>query len=258
MTVRDRLRSSSPIPRATLVAALLLFGCATDPPKAAVDAGPRLVEALAVRVDAAVPRDLATGPDLAIVITLRSDCPEGMAPTPGGGCIDRWEASAGKGKLGRPDGNGTTLVALSLPGMPPLVNVSYFQAQRVCKNARKHLCTEAEWLSACKGGPRNWAYPYGPRFDPGRCHDWKGSDSGKVQTVATGSYPKCVTPEGVYDLANNAGEWVMLKKDARPGKLPEARGGTYNMTIVDSSCDEDDYSAPATVTRPDIGVRCCK
>ena len=35
-------------------------------------------------------------------------------------------------------------------------------------------------------------------------------------------------------------------------------GDTYNMIIVDSSCQEDDYRAAVATTRPDIGFRCCK
>jgi hypothetical protein len=228
-----------------LLGALILAGCKSPPPAGSFD------------LARAVP-DLALAPDLSTVdLTAMPEvkCPAEMAPTGAGGCIDRWEASAGRGKLGAPDGKGTTVVAVSAPGRAPLAKVSVDQAKRACANAGKHLCEEREWVAACRGA-RGWKYPYGPEFEPRRCNDWDASDNGKKGAVPTGSFPKCVTPTGIYDLSNNVGEWMAVQ--VRFGKFHEVRGGTYNMTIVDSSCGEDDYTAPQETQAPDIGFRCCK
>ena len=165
--------------------------------------------------------------------------------------------SAGAGTLGPPDGKRTTLVALSVAGKAPIAQVSIAQARRACKNAGKRLCREKEWVAACKGMSR-WAYPYGPQFEPRRCNDWEVSDHGMKGVVATGSFPKCVSPLGAFDLANNVGEWIDADDEKAVKTQFDVRGGTYNMVIVDSSCDEDDYRAPPDAQRPDIGFRCCR
>lgn len=182
-------------------------------------------------------------------------CPSEMSPIPvGNGCIDKWEASAGTGKLGGPDGKTTTLVAVSAPGKMPLIDLTLPQAERACKNAKKRLCTEEEWVAACKG-TKQWHYPYGDKFEPRRCNDWEISEHGMKNSVPTGSMPNCVTPLGVYDMANNVAEWITIGKGR---DRSEVRGGTYNMTIGDSECEEDDYIVLPTDHHKDLGVRCCK
>ncbi len=174
-------------------------------------------------------------------------CPDDMAPIPTGGCIDRFEASAAPGsKKGAP-------VAASVRGRPPLVDLTLAESARACERARKRLCRDAEWLAACRGR-RGTKYPYGDDFAPRRCHDWDASDHGARGVVKAGTYPECVTPEGVYDLANNAGERTATED--HPGRYV-VRGGTFNMTISDSACAEDDYTLTATDHGRDVGFRCC-
>ncbi len=240
-------------PRPLLPLVLLLGACHREgapPPPSPPPPTPRDLSTAPVPPDLAPPVSLAIPPDA-------TKCPDDMAPIPIGGCIDKWEASAAPGgALGSPDGRKTTVVAQSAPGRPPLSRVTRAQAERACRNAKKRLCTEAEWVSACRG-PAKWQYPYGPAFEPRRCIDWDASDNGKKGAAPTGSAPRCVTPWGVFDLANNVGEWVAASEEDRSG-FAEIRGGTYNMTVIDSACDSDDYRVRPTVQTPDVGFRCCR
>ena len=182
-----------------------------------------------------------------------------MAPVAGGGCIDRFEASAGKGSLGDLNGHGTTLVPISARGKLPIIRISEPQAERACQNAHKHLCTLKEWGSACYGTtsrPRNPVdyYSYGRGYEERRCNDWHASQQGKLGVVRTGSFPRCVTPRGVYDLSNNAAELTSTKN---PNGTFAAMGGSFMNVILDSNCDEDEYTLPVDKSSRDIGFRCC-
>src|SRR5215470_7582356 len=45
------------------------------------------------------------------------------------------------------------IYAVSLPSVLPSANITWFQAQQACKNARKKLPTNAEWQAAVAGTP---------------------------------------------------------------------------------------------------------
>ena len=45
------------------------------------------------------------------------------------------------------------IYAVSLPGVPPSANLTWFQAQAACENARKRLPSNAEWQAAVIGTP---------------------------------------------------------------------------------------------------------
>ncbi|MSP63044.1 MAG: hypothetical protein EXR72_22450 [Myxococcales bacterium] len=218
--------------------------------------------------DAAIPRVVvlqfppvaASPPDLAPQAkpTPDSVCPADMAPIPGGGCIDRHEASPGKGALGAASGKGTTVVALAVAGKRPFTAVSVFQAERACKNAKKRLCTEHEWRAACHGvatWPRSEeAYSYGPKYEERRCNDWHASNQGASGVVPTGSFSRCVTPRGVFDLSNNVAEIVSTP---HTGDYYSAFGGSYMNVVLDSNCDEDEYVVRRDGSARDVGFRCC-
>lgn len=176
-----------------------------------------------------------------------------------GGCIDRWEASAGAGQVGTADGKGTTVVAESAAGKMPLTGVTQEQATAACKNAGKRLCKDAEWKSACRGEPRQEGKDHdgyeSTDYPSKRCWDWDASDGGKSGPTKTGSLAQCKTAQGVFDLTGNVGEHVdaPLVSDKRV-----IRGGTYNMIRHDSACDSSGYRVAPDQTGPDIGFRCCR
>lgn len=157
-----------------------------------------------------------------------SSAPSTAAPPPPAGpcppdmvdvkvaCIDRYEAP-------------------NQAGSKPLLMQSQPEALAYCAAQGKRLCTETEWVRACKG-PSAWRYPYGPKYDEHACNQdkkhiapswgklgkWPSAEAKAEaerldQAEPSGSRPGCVSPEGVFDLTGNAGEWVV-----RQGSHPEA------------------------------------
>ena len=197
-----------------------------------------------------------------------------------GFCIDRYEAAL----LEVVDGGvvpfspylnpGTrVLIAVSMAGAVPQGYVTQLQAAAACQGAGKRLCTDAEWLRACKG-PTGTTYPYGPSRQPGTCNDARsvhpavelyGTSASWIFShidspclnqldgglARTGAHPGCVTTEGALDMMGNLHEWT-----ADPNGT--FRGGFYVDTVLNGNgCD---YATTAhTVTHWDYstGFRCC-
>lgn len=153
-----------------------------------------------------------------------SVCPEDMAAVPksAGVCIDRGE----------------------YPGLRevPRTGINLAEAQAACEERGRRLCTNAEWRNACRG-PSGRRLPYeGPRQE-GHCND---ALSGVPQNLGrVGARETCATPEGVYDLVGNVGEWV--------------QGGAVlggNATTTAASCNT--RGKPGRKTQdPATGFRCC-
>ncbi len=88
--------------------------------------------------------------------------------------------------------------ALSIPGVPPSVHVTWPQAVAACENSRKRLPSSAEWQAAVIGSP-----DAGP--DDGMTSCNTGST---LAPVATGSRSGCRASGGAFDLVGNVWEWV--------------------------------------------------
>ena len=90
------------------------------------------------------------------------------------------------------------IYAVSLPGVPPSANLTWFQSQAACENARKRLPSNAEWQAAVIGTP-----------DPGP--DNGTTDCNTASTfaaVSTGARSACVSSRGAFDMVGNLNEWV--------------------------------------------------
>jgi len=88
--------------------------------------------------------------------------------------------------------------AVSLLGVRPSANITWFQAQQACKNARKRLPTNAEWQAAVAGTP-----------DPGPDDGTSDCNTSSVfDAVDTGSRSRCVSSDGAFDMVGNLYEWV--------------------------------------------------
>ncbi len=209
-----------------------------------------------------------------------SGCPGGMVQV-STFCIDRYEASLdevlqdGGTRPWSPFHNpGTTRVrARSLRGATPQGYISGLQAADACLEAGKRLCTDAEWLRACRG-PGALTYPYGSTRMPGVCNDarsvhpaielygtsasWIYShidspclnqlDAGLLPTAAKSG---CLTAEGLHDMMGNLHEWT-----ADPAGT--FRGGFYVDTVINGNgCL---YVTTAHTTSHwdySTGFRCC-
>jgi hypothetical protein len=211
-------------------------------------------------------------------------CPAGMTVIDDGGagfCIDRWEASLaeelGGGELAAwspyATPGATPVRALSAPGVVPQGYITQVQATAACEAAGKRLCTDDEWLRACRGADDN-VYPYGATREDGWCNDarechpvvqyfetgadWIWSELGNScinqmpdGLAETGAYPLCETGDGVFDMMGNLHEWTAD---------PEGtfRGGFYVDTVINGEgCLYRTTAHAVSHWDYSTGFRCC-
>ncbi len=206
-------------------------------------------------------------------------CPPGMlrvATDTGSFCIDRFEASL---ERVHDDGStsswspyftpGTTrVIARSLRGAVPQGYITGTQASAACAEAGKRLCSDTEWLRACRG-PSNLTFPYGPTRQPGVCNDARHQHPavelfGSVTNLTspcinqlqpglerTAARTGCVTAEGAMDMMGNLHEWT-----ADPAGT--FRGGFYvDTTINMEGCLYRTTAHNTAYQDYSTGFRCC-
>ncbi len=145
------------------------------------------------------------------------------------------------------------------PGEVPRVVVTWEEADALCREAGKRLCSAYEWEWAC-GGPEGWPYPYGRRFMRAACAvELDGP-------VPSGTYLACVSPSGARDMVGSVWEWTATEL-AVPGLrhketdvLRELRGGSWYVDPEKGQCvPVQGYPAsPQDAAFPDVGFRCCR
>ncbi len=133
--------------------------------------------------------------------------------------------------------------AMPIGNQIPNAYISGVVAENVCKNAGKRLCTEEEWVTACKG-ENNTKFPYGDEYEEGVCNisrigppmitlhgeSVEHLDDPRLNLVEdgkgnpllekTGNRPKCVSTWGgdaVYDMVGNLQEWIDDKEGTFSG-----------------------------------------
>jgi len=89
------------------------------------------------------------------------------------------------------------IYAVSLPGVMPSANLTWFQAQAACTNAGKRLPSNAEWQAAVAGTP-----------DPGPDDHTKDCNTRSSTAVPAGSRSACVSSAGAFDMVGNVAEYV--------------------------------------------------
>jgi hypothetical protein len=206
-------------------------------------------------------------------------CPDGMVGIEEF-CIDRYEAALLDDSTDAdvawppylyPDD--TLVRAVSVPGAVPQGYISQIQASQACIRSGKRLCTNDEWLRACRG-PAQTVYPYGNTKQPGSCNDarpchpvvqyfestadWIWSELGHPcinqlpdSVALTGAHPDCVSVEGVFDLMGNLHEWT-----ADPSGT--FRGGFYVDTEINGpGCLYATTAHGVSHWDYSTGFRCC-
>lgn len=216
-------------------------------------------------------------------------CPPGMAPITAspGRCIDRWEAflvEVGPGGREVPfspyeNPRGRSVRAKSARNAVPQGYMDATQAARACAAADKRLCSDSEWVAACRGAEAR-SFPYGNEQRLGACNDHRErnaalsdldvADAGELErlrhpcvnqlvdtVVPTGSKPACATSDRVYDLVGNVHEWT-THEGGSSGSGVAFRGGYYGDTQQNgrgcsyvTTAHGDDYWDYST------GFRCC-
>ena len=160
-------------------------------------------------------------------------------------------------------------------GTLPRAHVSWREAQKLCQQAGKRLCSGAEWGRACRGAERR-RYSYSGPFQKNRCNtpfpDRGESISGIVPLAPSGSFADCHSPEGIFDLDGNVSEWVADPFGPQyegtptysPPELPllpaqrprTLRGGTMWMGSYGQSCTSRHGHSELEIYEDD-GFRCC-
>ncbi|MBU1237431.1 MAG: formylglycine-generating enzyme family protein [Gammaproteobacteria bacterium] len=204
-------------------------------------------------------------------------CPEGMLLVDNF-CVDRYEASLVEASTNIPwspyqNPGSTSVVAVSIASAVPQAYINQVQAEAACASAGKRLCTDSEWLRACRGADAQ-TYPYGNVYSATACNDT--SPTNPVLTTfgttdawiwnyvshpcinqspdslaVTGQHFACVSAEGLYDMAGNLQEWT-----ADPaGTL---RGGSYDMGGLNGDgCLSVTRTHTTEYSDYRTGFRCC-
>jgi formylglycine-generating enzyme required for sulfatase activity len=174
---------------------------------------------------------------------------------------------------------GLDVKAMNARGKVPQAYISRNEAEQACINAGKRLCTNDEWVAACKGkSPTQW--PYGDEHQPGRCNDQGTSSFNllfgkdgqpppqseytfdhlndprlnqmKGTLAPSGSFARCKNGYGAFDMVGNLHEWTSdVGGTFRGGYYLDVRqnglGCDYKTTA-----HHDKYHDYST------GFRCCK
>jgi formylglycine-generating enzyme required for sulfatase activity len=143
----------------------------------------------------------------------------------------------------------------------PVNCVTYHGAEQYCAHAGGRLCTETEWLDACRGTDGR-AFPYGTTFDAEACNVRTATAAppgGEPRgTVSAGSLRSCEGGlPGLFDMAGNVAEWV----ESCDGTYCKFRGAGYiSNEPVDlfagcsGVCSGNDKGFQSGV----VGIRCCR
>jgi len=149
-------------------------------------------------------------------------CGDGMSLVRGASpfCIDSYE-SPGKGRF-------------------PAAGVTLDGARASCARRKARLCTEPEWVASCRG--RSGAsFPYGSSFMPGLCNT-----KGKIR--AAGSYSRCRSAVGAYDMSGNVAEWVQ-GGIVKGGSAKDPSKGRCSAKQIPPGRGKQGFG--------DVGFRCC-
>ena len=136
----------------------------------------------------------------------------------------------------------------------PMSRVDWAQANKLCSDQRKHLCTDEEWGAACQGVSHR-TYAYGADLKPQRCNS-KELRPRKPVRLASGSLLNCVTEEGVFDLAGNLAEWTSTPLSDKAAQRI-IRGGSFKQPAKQSSCEAREALVPGRGGADHVGFRCC-
>ncbi|MGB9736172.1 MAG: SUMF1/EgtB/PvdO family nonheme iron enzyme [bacterium] len=140
-------------------------------------------------------------------------------------------------------------------GYTPKVNVSFYTAERLCKDEGKRLCTEEEWEKACKG-PSDFKYPYGNTWNASRCNT-QNSDGTNRSIAPSGTYKRCVSEYGVDDMSGNVMEWTNSVFSSEDTTDKVVKGGSFTKPDWATRCAYR-YNMLPNSTSNEVGFRCCR
>jgi serine/threonine protein kinase/formylglycine-generating enzyme required for sulfatase activity len=213
------------------------------------------------RVAAVTPTDASDAPPPPPPVPAKGPCADGMAHVPGGPVSVGVPADDSMRNFGDRDQKRVTLAGFCMDyyeypnkgGQKPMTKVAYPQAEKLCRDQKKRLCSEDEWEKACKGGSGH-RFPYGNEFDEGACNT-QDSNGNNRAVAASGAFPSCRSSFGIFDLSGNVAEWVSGR--LAPGASDKVKkGGAANRPDFDDRCAA--RGGEGGGARSDtLGFRCC-
>ncbi len=134
---------------------------------------------------------------------------------------------------------------------------SFTHAERLCAAQGKRVCRESEWNLACEGEEMR-PYPYGFARDSSACNadrfDLVGDDGRlKDQRVPSDTYPRCISPFGVRNMAGNLEEFVAM--DGRGPPRPAMKGAYWQPSR--NHCRAAQTAHDRYYNGIETGFRCC-
>jgi len=136
-------------------------------------------------------------------------------------------------------------------GAIPRTGVKHAEAEALCAEQGKRLCSELEWERACKG-PENSTYEYGDRYRADVC-----STGRSPRMLPNGYRQGCRSEFGVRDMHGGVWEWTSSRwgRGGDP-KLVALRGGNGEAGDLVGRCANATPRAPNSAS-PTVGFRCC-
>lgn len=141
----------------------------------------------------------------------------------------------------------------------PVNCVTHTGAEQYCAAAGGRLCSQEQWLAACRGVEQR-SFPYGDEFDLAVCNSRSPTVEvdGRNGTVRVGSMPVCEGGlPGLMDMAGNVTEWLADCK----GTYCKFRGGGHlsNDPIgYFAACSGVCAGNQKTLKSATVGIRCCR
>lgn len=137
----------------------------------------------------------------------------------------------------------------NLRNATPRYEVSFSEAEKLCADQGKRLCSAEEWEKACRG-QKNTIYSYADRFDESYC------GRGLESLYRSGERPECRSGWGVFDLSGNFREWT---SSSPPGKDNRriVKGGLRSAPQKGTRCGFDVDENPGFKDRT-LSFRCCR
>jgi hypothetical protein len=157
-------------------------------------------------------------------------------------------------------------------GDRPAVMMRFVEAERMCADAGKRLCSEAEWELACEG-PAHRPWPYGWSRRAGACNSdqpFRPYSEAKLSSAdarvreaeverlwqgePSGNRASCVSAFGIHDLVGNVEEWVTTSRPEWPYRSG-LKGGYWSKPWA--GCRGTNERHGPRFRYYEIGFRCC-
>lgn len=158
------------------------------------------------------------------------------------------------------DGGVSDARACSKAGVIPWSSVNQAEAAAACSAAGMRLCSQSEWMRACRIGSNSnavWSYASSPAtYSAGKCNDVE--HPGAFGTAwPTGSAASCAANGQVFDMSGNVSEWTSTQASSAGNNYFRIRGGNYTSYGPATKCDFSFVLGVPTFANADLGFRCC-